>query len=59
MIGKTDKSPQLNIFQVPFTQFTNPRHELYVLANQIDWQGVEDEFSSFYCPDNGRPSIPI
>ena len=59
MIGKTDKSPQLNIFQVPLAQFINTRHELYVLANQIDWQSVEDEFSSFYCPDNGRPSIPI
>lgn len=59
MIGKKDKSPQLNIFQVPLTQYINIKHELYVLANQIDWQGVEDEFSSFYCPDNGRPSIPI
>ena len=59
MIGKTDKSPQMNIFQTPLTQFINTGHELYVLANQIDWQGVEDGFSSFYCPDNGRASIPI
>lgn len=59
MIGKRDKSPQMNIFQVPLVQFINKEHELCQLAKQIDWQSVEDEFSSYYCPDNGRPSIPI
>lgn len=59
MIGKRDKSPQMNIFQVPLVQFINKGRELYQLADQIDWQLVEDEFSSYYCPDNGRPSIPI
>ena len=59
MIGKRDKSPQLNIFQVPLVQFINKEHELCQLADQIDWQSVEDEFSSYYCPDSGRPSIPI
>lgn len=59
MIGKRDGSPQLNIFQVPLVQFINKDHELCQLAEQIDWPSVEDEFSSYYCPDNGRPSIPI
>ncbi len=59
MIGKRDKSPQMNIFQVPLVQFINKGHELCQLTDQIDWQAVEDEFSSCYCPDKGRRSIPI
>lgn len=59
MIGKINKSPQLDIFKVPLVQFINKEHELCVLSGQIDWQSVEDEFRIFYCPDNGRPSIPI
>lgn len=49
----------MNIFQVPLVQFINKEHELIQLAEQIDWQLVEDQFSCYYCPDNGRPSIPI
>ncbi len=49
----------MNIFQTPLAQFINKGHELCQLADQIDWQSVENEFSSYYCPDNGRPSIPI
>lgn len=59
MIGKTDKTPQLNIYQVPLLQFINKEHELYILAERINWDELEQDLSEYYCLDNGRPSIPI
>jgi len=59
MIGKTDRQPQLNIFKVPLNQYIDLNHELCLLSKKIDWERVEDDFSQYYCLDNGRPSIPI
>ena len=33
--------------------------ELFKLARIIDWKALEAEFGSLYCPDNGRPGVPI
>jgi len=35
----------------------NPRHELYMLAQIIDWQEFEESFGSLYS-ENGRPPKP-
>ena len=59
MIGKTDKTPQLHMYQVPIIQFINKKHELYQLAERINWDAIEHDLSEYYCVDNGRPSIPI
>lgn len=59
MIGKTDKTPQLNIYEVPLVQFINKNHELCQLADKINWDELEQDLSVYYCIDNGRPSIPI
>ena len=59
MVGKIDKTPQLHIFKVPLLSFIREDHELCLLANKIDWDLVEQDFSEYYCLDNGRPSIPI
>ena len=59
MLGKTDKTPQLNIYQVPLIQFIDRSHELCQAAEQIDWDELERDLSDYYCVDNGRPSIPI
>jgi len=59
MIGKTDKSPQLHMYQVPLIQFINKEHELYQLSERIDWDELERDLTEYYCVDNGRPSIPI
>jgi IS5 family transposase len=59
MIGKTDKKPQLNIFKIPLNQYIDLNHELCLLSKKIDWDKVEEDFSEYYCQDNGRPSIPI
>jgi transposase, IS5 family len=59
MIGKTDKTPQLNMYQVPIIHFINEEHELCQLARRIDWDSLESDLSDYYCIDNGRPSVPI
>jgi len=37
----------------------NPKHSLFVLADQIQWDIFEKAFNGLYCPDNGRPAKPI
>lgn len=59
MIGKKEKNPQLNMFQVPIKQFINESHELVQLSNKIDWESLERDLSVYYCEDNGRPGVPI
>lgn len=41
MVGKIEKTPQLNIFKVPLLSFIREGHELCLLANKIDWDLVE------------------
>ncbi len=59
MIAKIDKTPQLNMYQVPLKQFIRENHELVILSRKIDWDYLDNELSKYYCPDNGRPGIPI
>jgi IS5 family transposase len=59
IIGKIDKSPQLNMYQVPLIQFINKDHDLYQLAERINWDELERDLSDYYGIDNGRPSILI
>ena len=58
MIGKQDKTPQLNIFDTPIKNFINLEHELCELAHKIDWETIEKDFAEYYS-DIGRPSVPI
>jgi IS5 family transposase len=58
MVGKTEKTPQLDIFRTPLKQFINHNHELFILSNKIDWEGLTKEFQGYY-KDFGRPSVPI
>jgi len=58
MVGKIDKNPQLNIFEIPLKSFINLKHELCILSKEINWGTIEKEFSIYYT-DFGRPSIPI
>jgi IS5 family transposase len=59
MITKIDKTPQLEIFQVQLLHIINPNHELVLLSKRIAWEQLENNLSSYYCIDNGRPGIPI
>lgn len=37
----------------------DPEQGLYKLAQVLDWATSEAEFGTMYCPDNGRPGVPI
>jgi IS5 family transposase len=58
MVGKQNKTPQLNIFDTPIERFINLEHELCILSKQIDWDSIGKEFSVYYS-EIGRPSVPI
>lgn len=58
MIGKLKKEGQLDMFKVLLSRLVNPKHELCVLASELDWTGLEKDLSNYYS-ENGRPSIPI
>lgn len=58
MVGKQDKTPQLNIFDTPLERFINLEHELCILSKQIDWDSIEKDFTVYYS-EIGRPSVPI
>lgn len=58
MVGKTDKNPQLNVFKPLISSFINLTHELCVLAKQIEWEKLEQEFIPYY-KNFGRPSVPL
>ncbi len=59
MIGKTDKTPQLNIFKTPLKHFIKESHKLVLLSKSIDWDSLEERLSIYYTKDNGRPGVPI
>lgn len=58
MIGKIEKIPQLNLFEIPLITFINLQHELVILSHKINWNEVEEYFSKYFS-EIGRPSVPI
>lgn len=50
---------QSDLFNTRLADFLNPRHELYRLANLIDWSILAKEFGQFFSPDQGAPALPI
>jgi transposase, IS5 family len=51
-------SPQLDMFRKSLANMLSHKHELYRLAELIDWEAFELEFGRLYS-ENGRPGIPI
>lgn len=49
---------QSNLFAPLLKEMLDPRHELYNLANRIDWESIEVEFKPLYSKQ-GRPAHPI
>jgi IS5 family transposase len=50
---KPNNQPQL--FRSSLEAMLNNKHPLYKLADAIDWRRIEDELSSCYSADMGRP----
>jgi len=49
---------QLNFLAPNLSEQLNPKHPLYLLAQEIDWDYFEKEFASFYSK-TGRPAHSI
>ena len=58
MLKRLPENPQLQMFKTVLISFIRPDHKLCLLANEIDWAGLEKEFAHLYGT-TGRPSIPI
>ena len=59
MKPKPQARDAFELFQSHFDQLLDPRHELILLANKIDWPGLEVSFVNAYCPDNGAPAKAV
>jgi IS5 family transposase len=49
--------PQNELFKVELNSIINLSHPMAKLANSIDWQRLDDEFSPFFEERSGRPAI--
>lgn len=51
-----DSSPDTDLFRNRLDNMLDQRHELYRLADRIDWQSFDDELGELYCVNNGCPA---
>jgi IS5 family transposase len=58
MKGKNPDQNQTNLLQNDLRDMLNPKDELYLLAEKMDWNYFEEAFESYYI-DFGRPAKPI
>lgn len=58
MRAKNKAGNQLHFLAPTLKEQLNPRHELYLLAHEIDWIYFENEFKDLYS-DKGRPAHSI
>lgn len=59
MKPKPQPRDALELFQSHFDQLLDPRHELILLANKIDWSGLDAAFVDTYKPDIGAPAKAV
>lgn len=58
MLNTNLNPSQSSLSSPPFSSYLNMKHELVLLAHQIDWTYFEDNFKVYYS-HLGRPSLPI
>ncbi len=58
MKGKLPNQNQRNLFRPILKDIINPKHELAILSDRINWQDFEDSFSPLYS-HTGQPGTPI
>jgi hypothetical protein len=49
MIGKSPNPAQTHLFFPSLAEFTDPNHELCLLAKRINWKIFETDFAPFYA----------
>jgi transposase, IS5 family len=50
---------QEDLYRARPDSIIDPNHELMKLAGKLDWNGLQEELSVYYCPDNGRAGRSI
>jgi len=58
MRSKKRATNQLNFLSPTLAEQLNPKHELYLLSHEIEWDYFEKEFKKYYS-DKGRPAHSI
>lgn len=58
MIGNSPNQVQRHLFLPNLAEFINPKHELFLLAEKIDWHVFESQFAPLYS-SFGAPAKPI
>lgn len=58
MIGKPVNQEQKHLFLPSLNEFIDPKHELCLLADKIDWDFFEKEFAELYSV-LGAPAKPV
>lgn len=55
---KPAESHQDDLFSPRLSELVNPHHELYRLAELIDWTKLDDEFGGYFVVEKGAPALP-
>ena len=55
---KPSNETQFDLFRLQLDNIINRNHELYRLAEMIDWSVFDESFGSLYCPNKGCPGKP-
>jgi IS5 family transposase len=58
MIGALPDQHQRELFRPLLADLIDPRHELALLANRVDWNSFETAFRPLYAR-GGQPGVPI
>ena len=58
MIGHSLNQKQRHLFLPNLIELINPHHQLYLLADEIDWHQFEFDFAPLYAKI-GSPAKPI
>ncbi len=59
MKPRPQRRDAFELFQSHFDQMLDPDHELVLLANKIDWAGLDAAFVDCYRPDIGAPAKAV
>jgi IS5 family transposase len=46
------------LFRFPLAEHLNPKHELVLLCDAMDWSEIERSLSEHFASTAGRPTLP-
>lgn len=51
------KTEQLDLLRAELSSIINPKHELCLLADAINWNKFETDFAGYFPAIDGRPAL--